>query len=277
MTDYSAWIGRSETRHDIARAATAAGLMAVLDRAEGLAGGDPLPRGWHWLYYAPAHRPADLQDDGLPKRGAFMPEAPGLPRQMFAGARLRMLGDLVLDAPIRCERTIVGVTPKEGRRGQALFVTVRNRHFGPQGLAVEEEEDIVYRGPDPGAARPAQRLDDGDWPIRQMWQPTATALFRVSALIGNAHRIHYDRDYATQAEGYPGLVVQGPLTATLLLELAKTMAPAHRLAEFSYRAKAPLFDTGPIRLFGRAVGDLIHLAAADEAGGLAMEAQARLA
>jgi 3-methylfumaryl-CoA hydratase len=277
MTDYSAWIGRSATRHAIARAATADGLRAVLNLAQPLKGGDPMPLGWHWLYDGEAHRPGELQADGLPKRGGFMPEAPDLPRQMFAGARLRFVTDLQLDAPIRCERAIVAATPKEGRSGKALFVTLRNRHFGAQGLAVEEEEDIVYRGPDPGAASPPGRTDAGDWPTRQIWRPTSTALFRVSALIGNAHRIHYDRDHATEVEGYPGLVVQGPLTATLLLELAKTMAPGRRAVELSYRAKAPLFDTGPIHMLGRAENDVIQLAAADEEGGLAMEAKARFA
>jgi 3-methylfumaryl-CoA hydratase len=277
--EWKAWIGRSDVRHDVATAAPVAALAATLDRDDPPPrDGDPLPPLWHWLYFLPLYRQSDVGPDGHAKRGGFLPPVP-LPRRMWAGGRLSFAAPLRVGERIERESRIVDVTSKEGRSGPLVFVVVRHEIRGPGGVAVVEEHDIVYRGEAKrGEAAPARPQA----PTRAAWSreivPDPVLLFRYSALTFNGHRIHYDRSYVTQTEGYPGLVVHGPLIATLLTDLLRRERPDATVAEFSFRAVSPLFDIAPFSVHGEPdrEGGGIRLWAADASGGLAMDATARL-
>jgi 3-methylfumaryl-CoA hydratase len=269
------WIGGAEVAEDEVTRAPAAALAATLDREDPPPRpGDALPPLWHWLYFLPLHRQSELAEDGHANRGGFLPPVP-LPRRMWAGGRFEFHRPLRIGARIERESRVSDVTFKEGSTGPLVFVVVRHEIRDSEGIALVEEQDIVYRGhsTSPGALRPA--------PTGQAWERAICAgdvlLFRYSALIFNAHRIHYDRRYATEVEGYPGLVVHGPLIATLLLDLLRRNAAAANISHFAFRAVSPLFDTGPFFVCGRPEGNLVHLWAKNESGGLAMEATARCA
>lgn len=275
--DYTEWIGREEVVHDALSAEQALSAAAMLDLdPTPYAVGGALPVLWHWFYFLPRAPQQRLSGDGHPERGGFLPPIP-LPRRMFAGARLTIHRPLTLGAPATRTGTIVGVSEKHGKSGALAFVTVRYR-FAQQGLlCVEEEQDIVYR--EPGAPVPAPQpralpaLLDGAWsrPV----QPDTRLLFRFSALTFNAHRIHYDRPYAMQEEGYPGLVVHGPLIAVLLADLVRRH-DARRIGAFSFKGLAPLFDFGHVRLSGVPNGDTVSLAAHGVDATQTMQAEARL-
>ena len=245
------WIGRTETVEDLIAPAPAALLTATLDRDDPPSKpGDPLPPPWHWLYFLPRVKQSEIGPDGHPKRGGFLPPIP-LPRRMFAGARMAFTEPLRIGEPVRRESTIADVTLKSGKSGRLVFLLLRHRIFGPRGLALEEEQDIVYRDPpDPAATPPAPPAapQDGEW-SREI-RPDPVLLFRFSALTFNSHRIHYDLPYATGEEGYPGLVVQGPLLATLLLDLARRWRPGAPVGRFEFRAVSPLFATGSFSVNG---------------------------
>ena len=174
---------------------------------------------------------------------------------------------------------IADVTTKDGKSGPLVFVVVRHRVSGPDGVAIEEEHDIVYRGemkggpPSPPAGEPP-----GEAKWKRVIEPDPVLLFRYSALIFNGHRIHYDRDYVTQVEGYPGLIVHGPLIATLLMDLGRRENPDARLSRFDYRAKSPIFDLGPFTVAGNPQdGARASLWALDHEGRVAMTAEAEFA
>jgi 3-methylfumaryl-CoA hydratase len=271
------WIGRQEVLQDSITPVPVAALAATLDRddAEPLAGED-LPPLWHWLYFLPRARQSQLGPDGHPKRGGFLPPV-DLPRRMWAGGRLSFPGRLRVGDPVRRTSTVADVSLKEGRAGPLVFVLVRHEIAGPEGVAITEEHDIVYRGaPAPGEPPPAPRPAPAGETWRRDIVPDAVLLFRYSALTFNGHRIHYDRRYVTGEEGYPGLVVHGPLLATLLADLARrnTTRP---LASFRFRAVSPVFDTAPFAVCGRAEGDHAALWVRRADGSLAMEAEAILA
>ncbi len=268
------WIGREEVADDIAAAAPLAGLAATLDRADAPAAGDMVPPGGHWLYFLPRAPQSGLGPDGHALRGGFLPPVP-LPRRMWAGGRLEFPGALRLGEAIRRRSVIKDVTEKTGKSGALAFVVLRHEISGLDGLAVIEEQDLVYRqAPDPKAPPPPPRPapDGGAW--SRTIHPDAVMLFRYSALTFNGHRIHYDRPYATEAEGYPGLVVHGPLIATLLMELCQNERPDARLAGFGFRMVGPLFDTAPFTVHGRPTDDGADLWAANEDGALAAQATA---
>jgi 3-methylfumaryl-CoA hydratase len=279
LEDLQAWLGRTESRNDIVTAAPFAGLSATLDRAdaEPLPGTD-LPPLWHWLYFLPMARQGEIDVDGHPRRGSFLPPVP-LPRRMWAGGRLSFEHPLqVGDAITRLSR-IASVDVKEGRSGPLVFVTVRHEISNPRGLAITEEHDIVYREapqPDAPAARPQPAPDDATF-----WReivPDPVLLFRYSALTFNGHRIHYDRSYVTGVEGYPGLIVHGPLIATLLVDLLRRQSPQLRLRRFEFRALRPIFDIHPFGICGRHEdGNRHRLWARDHEGFLAMQASAETA
>ncbi len=257
--DITEWIGRGETVHD-PLAATQARAAAALFDAENvtLANHDALPPLWHWFYFLPRAAQRTLDVDGHPERGGLLPPV-ALPRRMFAGARVRMHQPLRLGVPAQREALIRDVSMKHGRSGALAFVTVQYRFLQDGLLCMEEEQDIVYREAGSPVVAPVAR----PWPpppvdavVRDM-HADSRLLFRFSALTFNAHRIHYDRDYATRQEGYPGLVVHGPLTAMLLLQLAERaeLERAERsgsefraVNSFSFRGLAPLFDVAPFRL-----------------------------
>lgn len=278
-SDLRSWIGRTDARADQVTPAPIAALAATLDRDEPFPeAGDPLPPLWHWLYFLPIHRASDIGSDGHAKRGGFLPPVQ-LPRRMFAGARFWF------DRPIRVGETITrrsriaDVSCKDGRSGPLVFVVARHEISGPGGVAVVEEQDIVYRsGPVPGASPPPPEAAPNDAVWRREVRPDEVLLFRYSALTFNGHRIHYDRRYATEVEGYPGLVVHGPLIATMLLELLRQNLPGAVVTEFSFRAVRPIFDVGPFLVCGRRdTATAARLWTADAEGALAMHATATLA
>jgi 3-methylfumaryl-CoA hydratase len=263
------WIGRSEEQTDQITLTPIAALSATLDRQDPPPQtGDPLPPLWHWLYFLPLHRQSELAPDGHAGRGGFLPPVP-LPRRMWAGGRFEFHRRLRIGETIKRTSRIMDVKYRVGRSGPLVFVVVRHE----VGDALAEEQDLVYRGHSAHAqAQPAPQ--DAAW--ERSIYPDDVLLFRYSALTFNGHRIHYDRRYATEVEGYPGLVVHGPLIATLLLDLLRRSLPNADIARFSFRAVSPLFDIAPFSVCGQPDGSIVRLWAKNSEGGLAMEASAEL-
>jgi 3-methylfumaryl-CoA hydratase len=287
------WIGRQETLHDTATLFPAAALSATLDRDDPPpAAGDALPPLWHWLYFLPTARQSQLGPDGHPKRGGFLPPVK-LPRRMWAGGRFAFLQPLRLGEAITRVSTIKNVSMKQGRTGPLIFVVVRHEVSGADGLALTEEHDIVYReaaapgereatapgereAAAPGEAPPAPHMAPATATWRRDIAPDDVLLFRYSALTFNGHRIHYDRRYVTTEEGYPGLIVHGPLLATLLLDLLRRNHDGV-LKFFKFRALSPTFDTTPFAVCGQPGADgAVSLWAQHQTGVLAMQAEATL-
>jgi 3-methylfumaryl-CoA hydratase len=272
------WVGRTETRDDEITAAPLRAFNATLDRDDTTAQpGTEVPPLAHWLYFLPVHRQSEIGPDGHAKRGGFLPPVP-LPRRMWAGGRLVWNPSNPLrvgDAARRISR-IASVSHKSGRSGDLVFVTVTHEVRNAQGVALAEEHDIVYRGaPQPGEAPAAVAAPpDAQW--QRELVPDDVLLFRYSALTFNGHRIHYDRRYVTEVEGYPGLIVHGPLIATLLVDLVRRELPHARISGFDFKAVRPTFDGNPMRVCGKREGDSVSLWAQDHEGWLAMKASAKI-
>jgi 3-methylfumaryl-CoA hydratase len=273
------WIGREETIEDTVTAVPVRALSATLDRDDPpVRTGDELPPLWHWLYFLPLHRQSEIGPDGHAKRGGFLPPVP-LPRRMWAGGRFQFIKPLRVGDAIRRTSQIVDVTMKDGRSGALVFVLVRHHIGNADGVAIVEEHDIVYRGlPPAGEAPPAppKAPDGAVW--KRGIEPDDVLLFRYSALTFNGHRIHYDRRYVTETEGYPGLIVHGPLIATLLTDLVRRNSTTP-MTSFKFKAVSPLFDIAPFSVNGipSADGKQVKLWAQGAAGQLAMDAEATLA
>lgn len=276
VAEYEGWVGRETVALSTIAPESGDLLAATLDRDDPpVRAGDPVPPMWCWMGFRPDARRSRIGPDGHPMRGGFLPPV-ALPRRMFGGARFRFLAPLPFGAEIRRRSTIASVAAKRGGSGQMVFVTVAHAWEAEGTLCLEEEQDIIFReAADPNAPPPApaaeQPLPDAPWADRH--DPDPVTLFRYSALTFNGHRIHYDRDYATREEGYPGLVVHGPLTATLLSELARRATGDRPFARFAFRARSPLFDTGPVHLRGTPEAEGAALAAYDPRGQLAMTAE----
>jgi 3-methylfumaryl-CoA hydratase len=273
---HSEWIGRTEEAEELIAPGPVQATAATLDDTTTVfALGSPLPPLWHWSFFLPRVPQSGLGPDGHPHRGGFMPPIE-LPRRMFAGARMRFHRPLVIGDVARRQSEIREVSEKAGRTGRLAFVTVRHRIQQSGEVCIEEEQDIVYREAGPPIAAPERRefapAPAGSW--SRVVTPDPTLLFRFSALTFNAHRIHYDRDYAT-GEGYPGLVVHGQLAAVMLVELVRSHSP-QSVSAFTFRALAPLFDTGPFRLVATPDGDRVHLEAQGPDGKTALTAEAEL-
>lgn len=278
MDDLKQWIGRSETRQDSASAVSMGAMTATLDR-EGLdfADGSLVPPLWHWTCFLPQALQSQLGVDGHPLKGGFLPPIP-LPRRMWAGSQIDFVQPLRVGEVLTRKSTLTDITHKEGRTGPLVFVKVFHEVSNAQGLAIVEQQDIVYRTPPlPGdAPKPTPASTNSRW--SRVIRPSPTLLFRYSALTFNSHRIHYDRPYAQDEEGYSGLVVHGPLIATLLLDLLQRELPAARVVSFSFRAVRPLVDTAPFSVCAEPLADgSISLWAQDAEGWLATAATARIA
>jgi 3-methylfumaryl-CoA hydratase len=272
------WIGRSETLHDTITAAPVRGLNATLDHpALAVEPGLPLFPLWHWLYFLPQHRQSEIGPDGHAKRGGFLPPVP-LPRRMWAGSQFEFRAPVRVGDAVERTSTIADVTQKEGRTGTLVFVKVRHdlRCNGAADPAIVEFHDIVYReAKKPGDVEPPPTAaPQGAW--QRTIVPDDVLLFRYSALTFNGHRIHYDRRYVTQVEGYPGLIVHGPLIATLLMDLVRRNAPGAEVAAFRFKAVRPTFDLHPFQVNGRREGQEVKLWAQDHEGWLTMDAVATL-
>ncbi len=275
------WIGRTETATDVIAPAPCAALAATLDHDNALpAPGAVLPPLWHWLYFLPRPRASAIGPDGHERRGGFLPPVP-LPRRMWAGSRLAFRAPLHIGDRVVRTSTIADVTEKTGRSGALVFVAVRHdiARAGEAAPALSEWHDIVYREPGaPGAPPSEGPAPPAAAAWRRVWVPDPVLLFRYSALTFNGHRIHYDRGYATGTEAYPGLVVHGPLIATLLLELLREARPEARIAGYRFRAVRPVFDVAAFAVCGRPEPDgRVRLWAEDARGALAMDATAELA
>ncbi len=276
--NFSEWIGRSEVVTDIVTATPYAAMAAMLDCAPGRpVSGESLPPLWHWLYFLPLHRQSEIGPDGHAKRGGFLPPVP-LPRRMWAGSQFEFTHPLRVGDAVSRTSTIVDVTEKPGRSGPLVFVKVKHeiRRNDLHEIALTEFHDIVYRE----AVRPDEPLPPAKpAPATAAWEKKWIAddvlLFRYSALTFNGHRIHYDRRYATETEGYPGLIVHGPLIATLLLESLRAQVPDAEIAQYEFRAVRPLFDINPFTICGERLADgkSFHLWACDHEGFLAMDAK----
>ena len=274
------WVGRTQSMEDLAAPFPVRALAATFDANDpDPRNGDVLPPLWHWLYFLDAALQSKIGPDGHAERGDFLPPVP-LPRRMWAGSRFSFDGEpLRVGDTISRHSRIKSVEPKSGSTGDMVFVTVEHTISGPRGPSFVEEHDIVYReaakpGEKPKPARPAPT--DATW--RKSIQADPVLLFRFSALTFNSHRIHYDRPYATGVEGYPGLVVHGPLIATMLLDLVRSERPGAVVKAFDFKAVSPLFDTHPLMLCGRLEADgSLSLWAQNHLGHLATRARAVIA
>jgi 3-methylfumaryl-CoA hydratase len=278
LEELKQWIGQRESDVDYVTIPAVHRLAATLDRDDPMPrNGDPLPIGWHFILFPRVVRQSQLGTDGHPQRGDFLPPVP-LPRRMFASKRTTMIDDLRVGDEVRRESIIKDVTVKEGRSGTMVFVTVQTDFLSPRGMAIVEEQDLVYRGePDRNAPRPAPQSAPGNAVWSKTIVPDPVLLFRYSALTFNGHRIHYDHPYVTNSEGYPERVVNGSLTTLLALELARTHAAAP-LKFMSSRAVRPLFVNRPFTVCGEPGpdGKSVKLWAIDDQNALAMSVTADL-
>jgi 3-methylfumaryl-CoA hydratase len=268
------WIGRTQTVEDLAAPFPVRALAATLD--EGGPDpriGDPLPPLWHWLYFLEIAPQSKIGPDGHAERGDFLPPVP-LPRRMWAGSRFTFDGEPVrIGETIERRSTIKSVAPKTGSTGSMVFVTVQHTISGPRGLSVVEEHDIVYREaakPDEKPKPPKPAPTDATW--RKAIPADPVLLFRFSALTFNGHRIHYDQPYVTGTEGYPGLIVHGPLMGLLQMELARRSNPARIARSFEFRALSPVFAGGVFSVQARREQEgSVTTWVADQNGGLAQQ------
>jgi 3-methylfumaryl-CoA hydratase len=258
--DLTKWVGKVQTVSEVISSVQVRQMAATFNDAARLVapGGADLPLGWHWLYFNPIEIQSRLSTDGHPLRGDFLPPVK-LERRMWAGSRLRWLGPMEIGMQIERQSTILKVDRKIGRIGEMIFVTVAHQYSHGEDILLEEEHDIVYRD-QPAAGEiaalqaTAEQIRTGHHAFERRGEhmhalhADSVMLYRYSAATFNAHRIHYDVDYCRNVEGYPGLVVHGPLIATLLLDMAKYFAPGQAVAAFDFRALRPTFDLSSFHL-----------------------------
>lgn len=281
MSEFAAWIGREERRADRADPGLFARWCATLDRAapaDGL-----VPQGFHWCLCTPDAPTAGLGPDGHPRRDdspdSFLPPVP-LPRRMWASSKVEFLAPLKVGEAVSRTSRVASITEKTGGSGKLVFVDVVHETQGEVGLALREVQSLVYREPAAPGTPPAPpplgqtRFDPAGWDHHRVIEPGAPLLFRFSALTFNSHRIHYDAPYATGEEGYRGLVVHGPLTATLLLDLAQRALGNNALKTFAFRGLSPAVADEPLHLVMRGQGDGIELGAFAADGRQVMSASA---
>jgi len=282
LDDLKAHVGRRQSATDTVTAAPANLLRLTFGRDEPeFQPGDVLPSGWQCLYFLPRFTPDALRLDGSPRDTGVVPPMP-LPRRMFAGERFRFHRSIRIGDSVRRETELTDISVKSGSTGTLVFATVVQRIFTPEGLAIEEERRTVCREDVKAGERtqaPRRETAPGDVPWRRSVTPDPVLLFRFSALTFNSHRIHYDRPWAMEREGYPALVVHGPLTSTLLIDFARDHTKGRAVVSYETQARAPLFDTAPFELRGRpaADGHAAELWAVTPEGTVAMSARAELA
>ena len=281
MSDYAAWIGRVEHRADRIDPGLVARWLATLDRAA--SADSTVPQALHWCLCNPDAATAQLGPDGHPLRDdsldSFLPPVP-LPRRMWASSRLEFLAPLRVGEAVSRRSRVVSVAEKQGGSGQLVFVEIEHETSGETGLAVREVQSLVYREPASAGAAPSpqplgsDQFDPAGWDAQRVVQPTEPLLFRFSALTFNSHRIHYDLPYACGEEGYRGLVVHGPLTATLLLDLARRELGDNSLSNFAFRGLSPAICGEALHLVMRGSGADIELGAFAGDGRQVMSANA---
>lgn len=271
------WIGRTEEASDIVTAQLVKGLRATLflDIGEPKAG-DAAPFTTHWCLAQPVYPMSMLGPDGHPTRGGFLPPVP-LPRRMWAGGELQFIEPLrVGDEATRASR-IADVTVKSGSTGTLCFVSVEHTISTPRGVAIRERQDIVYRDMPTGGKNAAPAKPAAAPPMakhRQTHVSDPVLLFRYSALTFNGHRIHYDRDYVTKVEGYPGLIFHGPMQAALLVEFAAHLHGGIAPKTFSYRGLQPLFEGGEFSVNANEIAEGLDIWVANADGAPTMRGTA---
>jgi 3-methylfumaryl-CoA hydratase len=274
-----AQLGRKITEEDVAAAAPLRCMAATFDRGEPLPGpGEPVPPGWHLVYFPDLTRRSGLGEDGLPLERGVLPQMP-LPRRMYAGTTLTFHADIRVGDALRRETEFTDVQLRRGSTGALILATQTRRIFTPRGLALIEDTHSVFREAVPTGTKSGIPQTDAP-PEGMTWRRTITpdpvSLFRYSALTFNPHRIHYDRPYAMETEGYPGLIVHGPFSQQCLLDLLRDSQP-QRIGSFTMRARAPLFDIAPFTVVGRLLDDnAAELFALTPQGRIAVQAQAKL-
>jgi len=248
------WIGKTEEVEDVVTIFQVQGLRALFDNATVPKDGDPCGPMDHWCFFNPRVPASEIGADGHPKRGGFMPPVP-LPRRMFGGCRATYHQPFRVGEKVHRKNTISDVVIKPGRTGTLVICTVKVEMSGQNGLAIVEEQDIVYRDNPPVDAKDGNVGKTAGAPADHQWIATITPdpvmLFRYSAVTFNGHRIHYDHQYATEVEGYPGLIVHGPLTASHMLYTAIKQFPGQEVARFAFQARSPLFDIAPFKVAGK--------------------------
>jgi len=274
-------IGRKVVDEDVATRAPLAMIVATFDRGEAAPEqGEPIPPGWHIGYFLAMSRPGELARDGLPTGTGILPKMP-FPRRMYAGCNWTFHDDIRVGDVIRRENVLTDIQLRKGSTGSLIFTTQTRRISTPRGLAIEEQYHGVFREEVPAGQQSGIPKRD-EVPAGMPWKRTITtdavSLFRFSAITFNPHRIHYDRGYAMEVEGYPGLVVHGPYSQHCLIDFVRDNAGGRRIRRFDMRARAPLFDIEPFTLVGRpgADGKSAEAWALTPGGTIAMQATAVL-
>ena len=262
---YGTYVERTETRTDTISADMLHRMAATL----GVPVPEQVPPGWHWTLFQDWAAPDGLGPDGHPRRGGFLPPVHDLPRRMWAGGEVRLLAPLRAGDAVTRTSTIRAVQDKQGGTGRLVFVTLDHVIAGPHGPAIEERQDLVYRGADGAALKPGDPAPHIEANQDRTVLPDAVLLFRYSALTGNGHRIHYDADYVRGEEGYPGLIVHGPLQATWMAAL-----PGVPLSRFSFRGRRPAFAGAPLRMQAWRDGAGWRMRTLDPSGAVCMEGEA---
>ena len=273
-------IGNKVEDHDLATEAPLREMIVTFDRADVVpAKGEAIHPGWHGCYFLPLSRRETLGEDGLPTDTGVLPKMP-LPRRMFAGGRFEFHAPIKVGDNLRRETELMDLSMREGGTGVLIFTKIANRIYNDNGLCVVEERHGVFReGLKTGEKSGIPKRDPvpTGLPWRREMNPDVVQLFRFSAITFNPHRIHYDRTYATEVEGYPGLVVHGPFTTQCLLDFVRDMNPGKEMTAFDMRARAPLFDTAPFTLCGRPADEGCEGWAATPEGTVAMQAHVTFA
>lgn len=251
MQNFKEWIGKKESITDISHLRPTSMMQAILN----LENKTPteLPHLYHWFYFLPVVNGNQLAEDGHPHKGGFLPPIP-FPKRMWAGGRLEFLKPIGFEQQLRRESEILNIELKQGKSGNMYFVTVKHSIFADDILAIVEEHDIVYReaSNQVNTAQPKSStpITERPYSYKKQFPVDSVTLFRYSAITFNGHRIHYDRPYATSTEGYPGLIVHGPLLATLLLHTFKQENPEKKITRFEFRAVNPVFDFDEFSICG---------------------------
>jgi 3-methylfumaryl-CoA hydratase len=236
------WVGREQRARDVVSGSVIQRLAALLDHVNPPWPEDTLPPLGHWLHFAERVSQSAVGPDGHARRGDFLPPI-DLPRRMWAGSAIEFLKPIRVGEMMERRSTIAEITRKQGRAGPLVFVRIDHEISAANGVAIREAQDLVYQEKPvvgaPVATSSGEECQPSEW--QQVVRPDAVLLFRYSALTYNSHRIHYDAPYATAVEGYPGLVVHGPLIATLLLDLFQRHHTGAPVAGFRFRAYRPLF------------------------------------
>lgn len=279
MGAWDAWIGRQMVQRDRLTPALLQRFRATIDSAES---GDVAPQAIHWVLCTPEAATVQLGVDGHPQRSespdSFFPPAPH-PRRMWAASKVDFLAPIQVNAEIERVSTIASVAEKSGSTGSLVFVDVTHETKADGVLVIKERQTLVYREANTAKPTPAPEpvtIDFSEWDFHRTLVPNEALLFRFSAITFNTHRIHYDAPYAINEEGYRGLVVHGPLTSSLLLDLAAREFGANAVKQFAFRAQSPAFAGEPLQLVGRRDGDALHLAALNPAGQTVVAAEGSL-